>query len=315
MNSEAPVLSANFQRLYGDAAVYQGMSRLFPIDFTRVLPFQAEDLVADHVRLLAAETAHLAAPNEATRLGVLEGFGECGLLMPADVANLKPVVDFFDADFFELMGEVYANAGMFICALRWYREMIAELELRGSSAGSDIESVYAGVGHCLYALGLFPEAIAWSRSCIGPRQTADTVSRALLNYEAQLQGGCLQSIERSWPRTRYTVSAFDPDHAGQLTQRLKLAMETFAPFQEVYIGWTSSEKPSPEIQAEGYPFCAEYDAGSLVRHRMNLIFSLASQADELSTRGHIAEAKRLLQEAALLEPQAAFIRERLATMP
>ena len=52
----------------------------------------------------------------------------------------------------------------------------------------DAESVYASAGYCLYSLGLFEEAIAWSKSCIGPRQLADTVCRAMLNYEAQLPG-------------------------------------------------------------------------------------------------------------------------------
>jgi len=45
-----------------------------------------------------------------------------------DAINLKATVDFFDTDFFEMMGLVYANAGMFRCALRWYRERIEYLE-------------------------------------------------------------------------------------------------------------------------------------------------------------------------------------------
>jgi hypothetical protein len=44
---------------------------------------------------------------------------------------------------------------------------------------------------------------------------------------------------------------------------------------------------------------------------MNLIFALCGQADELIAKGYTTEADRLLREAALLEPQADFIQERL----
>ena len=108
------------------------------------------------------------------------------------------------------------------------------------------------VGYCLYSLGLFAEAVAWSKSCIGPRQMADTASRALIDYEAQLQGGCLRAIERAaGSRTRYTASAFDPAQASQLTPRLKVAMNTFTPFQEIYIDWISSEAPAARNKAGG----------------------------------------------------------------
>ncbi len=313
METETPVLSEEFQRLYCDAAVFDPFSVLHPISFRRVLPFQAQDRVMDNGRLLVAEAAHLANPNVANRLAVVEAFGQSGLLSDEDAAALKPVLDFFDgefcAEFFELMGDVYANAGVFICALRWHREYIAKLE--SHYVVSDGVDVYASVGYSLYALGLYPEAVAWSRSCIGPGQTADTVCRALINYEAQLQGGCVQGIERAAGRTRYTASAFDPAQASQLTPRLKLAIDTFAPGQEVHIGWLSSGAPMPEIQPEGYPFQAELDASALIRHRMNLIFALCGQADELTARGFTGEAKRLLQEAALLEPHADFIQDRL----
>jgi|ERR1051326_379370 tetratricopeptide (TPR) repeat protein len=308
-------LSEDFQRLYCDDALFGAFCALHPISFTRVLPFQAEDPIMDNRGLLAAETRHLANPNEVTRLAVAEAFGQCGLLSASDVASLELVIDPFETDFFEFMGEVYANAGMFICALRWYREFIADLEAHRPNTASDSESVYASVGYCLYSLGLYPEAIAWSKSCIGPRQTADTVTRALINYEAQLQGGCVQAIERMSSRIRYTVSTFDPAQTVQLTPRLKLAITTLAPFQEVYIDWINADAPAPKIQPGDYPFQAERDGGALTRHRMNLIFALCAQADALTDRGYAAEAKQLLFEAALLEPEAGFVRDRLHGLP
>ncbi len=207
MTAKRPVLSENFQRLYCDARAFEGFSALHPVDFTRVLPFQAEDPVVDDSRLLAAEAAHLSDPKEMTRLAVVDAFARCNLLSASDAANLKPVLDYYDADFFELMGEVYANAGMFICALRWHRELIAVLEAQRPDLASDRESVYAGVGYCLYSLGLYPEAISWSKSCIGPSQTADTVNRALLNYEAQSQGGSIQVHRTQVPTGRATLAA------------------------------------------------------------------------------------------------------------
>lgn len=315
MTTETPILSEAFRHLYCDPAVYEGFSSLHPVSFSRVLPFQGDDPVADDPRLLAAEAAHLAKPDDATRLAVVEAFGACGLLSAEDVANLKSAMDFFDAEFFEFMGETYANAGMFICALRWHRECIAELEAHQPQAASDQESVYACVGYCLCSLGLYPEAITWSRSCLGPLQIADTVSRALINYEAQLQLGCVRIVERAGNRTRYVVSAFDPTQANQLTPRLTLALSTFAPFEEIYLDWVNSETPPPEIPPGGYPFQAEHSAGSLTRHRLNLLFAICGQADALVARGHAAEAKRLLREAAMLEPKMEFIKERLALLP
>jgi len=308
-------LSEDFQRLYCDPAVFEHFSALHPISFSRVLPFQAEDPVMDDARLLAAEAAHLANPNDATRRDVVEAYRRCGLLSWEDAANLTSVIDYFDADFCELMGEVYANAGMFICALRWYRESVAKMESQPPGGVSDGVDIYASVGYCLYSLGLYPEAVAWSKSCIGPRQMADTASRVLIEYEAQLQGGCLRAVERSGSRTRYTASALDPAQASQLAPRLKLAMSTFAPFQETHVDWISSDVPPFEISPEGYPFQVERDDGMLTRHRMNLLFALCGQADALLARGCIPEAKRLLWEAALLEPKAEFIRERLKTVP
>lgn len=315
MKTGATNLSADFQRLYCDPAVFEQFSVLHPISLTRVLPFQADDPVTDHPHLLAAESAHLANSDAATRLAVVEAFGRSGLLTATDVAYLEPVIDLYDADFFEFMGEVYANAGMFICALRWHREFIAELETNRPQTVSDNETVYANAGYCLYSLGLHPETIAWSKSCIGPGQTADTVSRALINYEAQPLGGCVQGIERVATQTRYTADAFDPAQANQLTPRLKQAMEMFAPFIHSHVAWISSEATPPEILPEGYPFQPERDASPLTQHRMNLIFALCNQADALIARGYAAEAKRLLLEATLLEPYAEFIQDRLKVMP
>ena len=91
-------------------------------------------------------------------------------------------------------------------------------------------------------------------------------------------------------------------------------MQEFAPFQEIHIDWIGSDKPVPGIQPGGYPFQAELDGGSLTRHRMNLLFATCGQADALVERGYLAEAKRLLYEAAMLEPQAGFVQERIKVL-
>ena len=257
--------------------------------------------------------------NDLTRQGVVEAYLKCGLLQEAEAANLNTVIDFYGTDFFELMGLVYANAGMFICALRWYREFIAELEAPrpDSHSGMDDEDIHASVGYCLYSLGLFAEAISWSKSCIGPDQITDVVCQALMGYEAQAAGGRILAIERAAGRTRYTVSALDPAHASQTDQRLKAAMETYNPnpFSKVYIDWASTDRPVPGIPPEGYPFKYDAEVSSLLRHKMNLIFATCGQADALVESGNIAEAKRLLLEAAMLEPEAGFIRDRIQSLP
>ena len=160
MKTEIPPLSSGFQQLYCDAAVFDPFSALHPIRFRRVLPFQAGDLVVDDQGLVGAEQAHLAERNDDTRRAVVDAYYNCGLLEKEDADNLNSVIDLYGFDFYELMGLVYANAGMFICALRWCREFVAELESNPRS-GLDNESVYASVGYCLYGLGLFAEAISW----------------------------------------------------------------------------------------------------------------------------------------------------------
>jgi len=313
MDTEGSQLSNGFRELYSDATLYDSFSSFHPISFRRVLPFK-NDPVLDDPYLTFAEAAHLAEPNNMTRQALVDEYYRCGLLPEADAVSLKNVIDFFDGEFFELMGLVYANAGMYRCALRWYHERIKEFERQLPDSCSVDESVYASVGYCLYSLDLFAEAIAWSKSCIGPRLVADAVCEALITYEAQLAGGILQTIERCGSRTRYSVSTLELTNRREATLRLKDAIQVFAPFQEIYIDWVSQEAPGSAIQPCGYPFKAEFDASTLVRHKMNLIFATCAQADCLVEKGYKIEAKRLLREAALLERNANIVLERLAAL-
>jgi len=317
MTTEIPALSEGFRRLYCDASVFASFSGFHPISFARVLPFQSRDPVVDDHRLIGAEEVYLADRNDLARREVIEAYSTCGLLSEAEADNVKSVIDYFGADFFELMGLVYANAGMFICALRWYREFIHDLESQpaDSYARTDDEGVHASVGYCLYSLGLFEEAISWSKSCIGPDQMTDVVCRALLGYEMQRVGGTVLAIERVGPRTRHTVNArVEPAQASEASVRLQAAMKAFAPDREVYFDWISEDTPRPEIQPEGYPFRAERDTGSLPRHRMNLIFATCGLADVFVEKGFISEAKRLLFEVAILEPEAGFVWDRIKVL-
>jgi tetratricopeptide (TPR) repeat protein len=314
MNSDISRFSDGFQRLYCDPALFDSFSAFHPISFARVLPFQAEDPVVDYPNLIAAEEAHLANRNDRTRQAVVEAYSQCGLLQEVEAANLIAAIDFFGTDFFELMGLAYANAGIFICALRWYREFIAELESNPRS-GLDNESIYASIGYCLYSLGLFDEAIAWTKSCIGPRLITDVVCEALMDYEAQMTGGSLRAIERAGPRTRFTASTTDPAQAIQATHRIKSALKKYAPFQDFYIDWVKHETPLPAVRSEDYPFRLERDASSLPRHKLNLIFATCGQADALIESGYTSEAKRLLLEAATVEPAASFLWDRINALP
>ena len=74
MNTETRPLSDGFQRLYCDATVFEGFNGLHPISFSRVLPFQAQDPVADDARLIAGEEAHLASRNDDSRRDVVEAY-------------------------------------------------------------------------------------------------------------------------------------------------------------------------------------------------------------------------------------------------
>src|SRR5262245_37274872 len=126
MATDLPRFSTGFQRLYCDAATYNPFSTFHPISFARVLPFQSQDSVLDNAHVIGAEEAHLAGRNDKARNEVIEVYARFGLLPKLEAEAVRSSIDFYGADFFELMGLVYANAGMFICALRWYREFIRE---------------------------------------------------------------------------------------------------------------------------------------------------------------------------------------------
>src|SRR5215831_4158250 len=115
MNNEKPIFSEDFYRLYCNPTVYETFSTLHPVSFSCILPFQKGDPFVDNPLLLAAETSHLANRNVTTRLAVVDAYGECGLLSQPVAANVRSVVDFyeFDAEFFEFMGDTYANSGSF----------------------------------------------------------------------------------------------------------------------------------------------------------------------------------------------------------
>src|SRR5262249_41062527 len=128
MTAGTPLLSDGFRRLYCDASVFGSFSSFHPISFARVLPFQSQDPVVDDPRLIGAEEAHLADQNDLTRREVIEAYVRCDLIQEEEAGHVKSVIDYYDAEFFELMGTVYANEDMYICALRWYREFIHKLE-------------------------------------------------------------------------------------------------------------------------------------------------------------------------------------------
>jgi hypothetical protein len=116
------------------------------------------------------------------------------------------------------------------------------LENQVPALPEDRESPYAGVGYCLYALGLFEEAIAWSKSCIGPLAMADAICQALVAYEVP-PPGVIWGVERSGARTRYTISAPVPADVGGAAERLKTAMKETVPFVEFYIDWIKPQSP------------------------------------------------------------------------
>src|SRR5438309_1257495 len=103
MTTDTPLLSDGFQRLYCDANAFASFSVFHPISFAHVLPFQSQDLVVDYHQLICAEEAHLAHRNDHTRREVLDAYVKCGLLAEVEAENVKSVIDYFGADFFELM--------------------------------------------------------------------------------------------------------------------------------------------------------------------------------------------------------------------
>jgi len=244
---------------------------------------------------------------------VIDAYVRCGLLPEADAANVKSVIDFYNAEFFNLMRLVCANAGMYICALRWYREYITRIEAHETGESCDSESVYASVGYCLYSLGMFEEAIAWTKSCAGPYLAMDIKCRAFIEREAQQVGGTLWAIERATNRVRYAISGPVPDNVGSICDRLKIEIKKIAPLHESFFCWVNNPAPPLPIQ-EGYPFFPERGSCPFLRHKMNLLFSLCGAADALIASGCIPEAQGLLSEAALLEPNADFIQERIQAL-
>jgi tetratricopeptide (TPR) repeat protein len=231
-----------------------------------------------------------------------------------DARNLKSIVE-DEFDFIEEMGLVYANAGIYRCALRWHHELIAMLESENSSHRSDDCNVYAHVGYCLYSLGLFQEAIAWSRSCIGITPMEEAICHALIDYESQINGGMIRMVERSGSRVRYTVNSTDPIKSCHINKRLADAFQKYVPFiMLVEVDWINQEADNDKTSPKEFIFKPEYGGGIYQNHKRNLIFSLCALAETLVNNGCINEAKRLLQEAAMLEPEVTFIWERIKNL-
>ncbi len=155
---DLPFLSNAFQRLYCDPAPFASFSTFHPISIARVLPYQRSDPVLDDYRLIYAEEAHLAGRSDETRRRLVEAYLRCGLLERGDAFNLETVIDFFDADFFELMGLIYTNAGMFRCALRWQREFIRELETKIPDTRLNLIFATCGRADALIEMGYLREA-------------------------------------------------------------------------------------------------------------------------------------------------------------
>jgi hypothetical protein len=314
MNTEPLLLSSDFRRLYCDATVFDSFSQFHPINFRGILPFQAGEQIPDDPGLLLAEEAHLADQSDATRRAVVDEHFRCGLLAESEASDLRGVMDYFEKDFFELMGQTYSNAGMFRCALRWYREAIRVMESPDKGGRCDDLSVYASVGYCLYSLGLFVEAIAWSKSCLGPLPLADAICQALIAYEVGPDGGTIRAIERAANRIRYTITTPEAKNVPERVPRLKDAMKSYALYNEIYIDWTCAEAAGAEPLPEGCPFKLELNAGNQPRHKLNLICATCAYADALVEQGYGNEARRLLHEAVLLEPAADIVRERLRAL-
>src|SRR6266567_8861989 len=106
------LLSDDFRRLYCDPAIFDPFSAFHPISFRRLLPFPSEETVVDDPQLICAEEAQLAQNNDESRLRVIEEYLRCGLLAEGDAINVRASVDSADSDLFELMGDLYANAGI-----------------------------------------------------------------------------------------------------------------------------------------------------------------------------------------------------------
>jgi len=64
VNPAPPHLSAAFQRLYCDPAVFAAFCTRHPVSLLGVLPLLTSVSVVDDLQLLAAEAAHLADRND-----------------------------------------------------------------------------------------------------------------------------------------------------------------------------------------------------------------------------------------------------------
>jgi hypothetical protein len=114
---------------------------------------------------------------------------------------------------------------------------------------------------------------------------------------------------------RYTVrSRLSPIDAVRSIGRLKRSMGVIAPFQEIWFDWIVPKPSTPWTENSASPFRAEFDVGSLPRHKTNLIFAACGLVDALMQKGYKLEAKRFLCEAMLLEPNAKIVRERLRAL-
>lgn len=312
-----PLFSPDFTQIYCDDKSFRSFSYLHPINLGGVLPFKKKDRILDEPSVVRAEVDLLENPSNDTRAKVISAYTSENFLDDATAKGLLEFIDFFDTDFYELIGELYSNAGMFRCALRWYHEYIRQTETTENTA-SDLDAAYASVGYCLYSLGLYSECIAWTKSCMGAWPFFDSIAKAVLRTHFGIREKVEVKTERAWNSTLWTVRGrFKPSELERFSvraERIAEFLQTVIPRHRVRVN-VEDNYPGPfTSESHGYPFNPHFDGNPSSRHKMNFLISSFSFAEVLVANGQTAEATGLLREALEIEPEAVFVRKKLETL-
>lgn len=314
---KAAQYSHEYEQIYCNPELFINFCADPPINLSTILPFEPDDIFIDAPNLLQAEQAILVGVSDKTINRVLEAYVKNNFICEEDRANLQAFSDYFDEDFYEVIGTLYSNIGKYKCALRWYHEFIRYFEKKKEWYSLSEDEVYASVGYCLYALGFYGLSIVWTKYCISSKLEADLVSSGAIGMQCELLGTHFRKIERVAAAQKFTISGKKSNlsHAigkkGRKAEFIKNYLERLIPNFRVILTYIEERDPKDNIliKPQSYPFRPEFDGSAYPIHKTNLILSLYSEAITLAELGYIRKAKRLLGEGLTIEPNCGFILE------
>lgn len=315
--SDTPHLPPEYEALYSDPALYGQPSRIVPVSLSRALPFTPDDLPSNHHSVLDAEASLLRELGDDSVEGVLEAYVRCGILSGSEADTVRSVADYYlDADIFTLMAIAYSNSGWPKLALRWYLQAVADSE-NAEEMREPLDEAHAGVGYCLYKLGLYREGILWTKGLLGRQVSRNAMISSMGHAYSDFNGFRVHSVALKGDRAGLHLVA---NPTGQFSEKLRRRLDHLRRVMESRVGrplavtvYADAESvPAISRMPVGCPLGDIVGGPNQIGPLMTLVYCLYEQALASEQEGFKSEAEHMLTEAILLAPNASFLKTSLS---